>query len=260
MKEVMKKIYKWIAVFVLVFALGFEVVRTVGVGAESNESKVFTLLISKYGYNNAAASGIMANIYHESSFNPRAVSGPSIGLCQWLGGRKSNMFSYAKSLGYSGYSVEGQVAFLDHELKTGYSSLYSELKSTSNTAQGAYSAAYNFCYKFERPANKAARSAQRGNSAKNTYYPRYKDKGAVTNLESDSSAAADETSTYTRGTYQTRLAMNVRASANKNAKVVGYVSGGSSIKVLSVKNKKWGKIKYNGKTAYVSLKYSTKAN
>lgn len=269
----MKKLYKCLGALVLVLALGVQVASSVSIGATSNEASIYSLLTNTYGYNTAAASGILSNLYHESGFNPTAKSGPSIGLCQWLGGRKTNLISYARNHGYSAYSINGQVAFLDYELKTGYSSLYSYLHSVDNTASGAYNAAYKFCYDFERPANKAYRSSQRGATARSTYFTKYKNSdtsiatdaalatNAVTSDDNqDNNVADDNTSAakYTKGTYTTNLDMNVRSKAAMSGKVIGYVSRGSTVNVSSVSNTKWGKVKLDGKTGYVSLKYSTK--
>ncbi|MBP5272893.1 MAG: transglycosylase SLT domain-containing protein [Clostridia bacterium] len=144
--------------------------------ATSNKDKVYNALV-KEGLSSAAACGIMANIEKESSFNPTAGStSGAYGLCQWTGGRRSNLFSYCKNNGYSSSSVEGQVAFLMHELKTSYSGVLNSLKSVANSADGAYNAGYRFCYDFERPANKGSRSSQRGSVAKNSYWPAYKNK------------------------------------------------------------------------------------
>ena len=65
---------------------------------------------------------------------------------------------------------------------------------------------------------------------------------------------------YSKGTYKLNCDMTVRKSASKSSKAVGYLKKGRVIKVKSVKNKKWGQITYNSKTAYVSLKYSTKVS
>ncbi|MCR4909409.1 MAG: Ig-like domain-containing protein, partial [Lachnospiraceae bacterium] len=48
-------------------------------------------------------------------------------------------------------------------------------KAVSDDADGAWQAGYDFCYNFERPSDKENRSKERGNLAKNTYYPKYKD-------------------------------------------------------------------------------------
>lgn len=65
--------------------------------------------------------------------------------------------------------------------------------------------------------------------------------------------------TYAAGTYKLSLTMTVRSGPSTSYSVLGALSAGKTIKVTEIKNTKWGKISYNGKTAYVSLKYATKA-
>lgn len=139
----------------------------------SNEQKCYIFLTREAGLNCAAACGILANIRRESNFNP--ASGSSYyGLCQWGGGRLTNLKNFCASNGYSASSLEGQLNFLIYELAKNYSSsVYAYLKNVPDTAQGAYDAAYHFCYYYERPANKASSSATRGDLARSTYYPLY---------------------------------------------------------------------------------------
>ena len=140
--------------------------------AYSNEEKCYLFLTREMGLNTAAASGILANIYRESSFNPDAGSS-YYGLCQWGGGRLTNLRSFCSSNGYSASSLEGQLRFLAHELEQSYSSVLSYLQGVDNSAQGAYDAGYYFCYNFERPANRESSSVSRGELARDTYYPKY---------------------------------------------------------------------------------------
>ena len=161
-------------VVVSLLALALLVVLLFPAGAASNKDRVFQSLTG-HGLNAAAACGVMANMEAESTFNPKATSrGGSYGLCQWTGSRKTNLINYCKKNGLDSSSVDGQVQFLLYELKTDYKSVYNKLKSVPNSADGAYTAGYRFCYDFERPANKSSRSQQRGNLAKNSYWPSYK--------------------------------------------------------------------------------------
>ena len=138
----------------------------------SNEEKCYLFLTGEMGLNRAAASGILANIRRESNFNP--ASGSSYyGLCQWGGGRLSNLKSFCSKNGYSSSSLEGQLRFLWHELQNSYPSILRDLQSVPNTAQGAYDAGYLFCYDYERPAAKETSSVSRGNLARDTYFPKY---------------------------------------------------------------------------------------
>ena len=138
----------------------------------SNEQKCYLFLTREMGLNTAAASGILANIKRESSFNP-ASGGSYYGLCQWGGGRLTNLKNYCSANGYSVSSLEGQLRFMWHELKNSYSSVYQTLQTVENTADGAYTAGYKFCYSYEAPANRVRSSESRGALARDTYFPRY---------------------------------------------------------------------------------------
>ena len=138
----------------------------------TNEEKCFLFFTKEMDLSEAAACGIMANIYKESTFNPAAGSS-YYGLVQWGGGRKKNLKAFCADNGYSSSSIEGQLHFLSHELNGAYSSVLEYLESVPNTAEGAYDAAYHFCYYFEIPSNRAAKSNTRGNLAQDTYFPEY---------------------------------------------------------------------------------------
>ena len=149
--------------------------RLLARGNLSNEEMIFVFAVKKMGYNEAAASALVANIKYESGFRPDASgdSGSSYGICQWHASRKTRLISWCESNGYDFQTLEGQLYFLKYELEKYYPSVHRYLLSVSNDAQGAYDAAYYFCYNFEAPANRASKSNTRGNYAKNTVYPKY---------------------------------------------------------------------------------------
>lgn len=112
-----------------------------------------------------AAAGLMANIEHESGFNPTALgdSGTSFGLFQWHNGRFTalvNMFpdSY--------WTIESQIEYLMYELRTGYKKVYDVLMDNSKSA---YDKALYFCLYFERPANKETKCPIRAAKAVGYY-------------------------------------------------------------------------------------------
>lgn len=143
----------------------------------SNEQTIYNFLVQVMGFNCAAACGVLANIEKESSFRTDALgdSGSSYGICQWHDSRWTSLKNYCNQNGYDWESLEGQLYYLKYELETSESTALSHIKNVSNDAQGAYNAGYNWCYYFERPSKKSEKSVERGNLAKNTYYPRYKD-------------------------------------------------------------------------------------
>ena len=144
-------------------------------GKYSNEELTFLYLTREAGLNAAAACGVMANIKAESSFRPTAYNsnGGSYGICQWTGGRKTRLQNYCEDNGLDYTTLYGQLCFLEYELRNYYSKVWKYISAVDNTADGAYDAGYYFCYHFEVPANRASRSVTRGNSARDTYWPKY---------------------------------------------------------------------------------------
>lgn len=172
------KTIKLTAAFIAAFLLFSFIPRNTASAASErvrNEVLVYDFLVGKLGLNTAATCGILANIECESAFDPLSVSdrGQSLGLVQWNTDRKTAMIDYCNANGYDYKSVDGQLHYLEYDLTVNYKSVYNYIRSVTNNASGAYDAAYHWCYYFERPTNKAVKSVQRGNLAKDTYWPRY---------------------------------------------------------------------------------------
>lgn len=115
----------------------------------SNAKDIYITLINTYGFNKAAAVGIVANIQIESMFNPTAGS-TYYGLCQWGGSRKEQLFAYLSANGYSTDSVAGQLAYMYHELEN--YQMVSVMNGFANSEDGAREAGIYFRQKFERSA------------------------------------------------------------------------------------------------------------
>ena len=147
---------------------------------EANEKKVYTYLTENMGLSTAAACGIMANISLESGFYADINGlGGAYGLCQWAGQRRTNLVSYCSKHNLKYNTAEGQMAFLEYELKKDLTGLLANMKKVPNTSAGAYAAGYDWCYEFERPANKASVSIYRGNVASNTFWKKYSKAGKL---------------------------------------------------------------------------------
>ena len=137
-----------------------------------NEAKVY-FEMRDMGYSHKGTCAIMGNIYQESGFRTTATSSDgygSQGLCQWTGGRLTNLKNYAKKNNMSWTSVKCQCKFLNKELTDSYKDLKSRLKKGNGTL---YKLTYDFCFTFERPATWAANMKRRSEAAE-TYYKRYK--------------------------------------------------------------------------------------
>ena len=139
------------------------------------EQEVFDFLTEELMLSDAAACGVLANIEHESNFQPTIYGdkGTSYGLCQWHNERFTALRSYCSALGLSYHTVEGQMAYLKYELGNKYTSLLLNLQAIDNTPDGAYRAAYLWCVRFEMPSNMQVKAVQRGELAQGKYWPRY---------------------------------------------------------------------------------------
>ncbi len=125
-------------------------------------------LTGSLGLNHAAACGIMANMYRESSYNPAAWNPAGyFGICQWGGGRYDGLFSFCEANGLDAYSLSGQLAFLGYELTGSYRRVYDQLLGVEDSPEGAYSAGYIFGMQFEVSGEYNAVRA--GESAQNMY-------------------------------------------------------------------------------------------
>lgn len=139
-----------------------------------NEQFVYLFCVNEMKLSPAAACGVMANIYKESSFRNYIDTGGSYGLCQWLGERRSTLISWCNQNDLDYTSLYGQLCFMFYELSyEQYTPLVSILYSLGNTPDDAAKAAREWCYKFEQPANAGDVGYARGVSARNDFYPIY---------------------------------------------------------------------------------------
>lgn len=152
-----------------------------------NVEEVFLYLTTEMGLNSAAACGILANMHAESAMNPKSscrdINGKtSYGLCQWNGSRFTKLQNWCSEHGENYTTVTGQLQYLNAELASSYPKVLDHLLSVDDTDEGAYDAAYYWCYYYEQPASRGKRSVERGNLARNTYWPSYG--GSVAELSS----------------------------------------------------------------------------
>ena len=160
-----------------------------GASTAGVKQEIYNFITSEMGLNSAAACGILANIEKECDFTPNLYGdgGSSYGICQWHNSRFTALKNYCQKQGYSWTSLKGQLNYLKYELyncKSDTGNVISHL-NVPNTADGAYKAGYNWCYYFERPANKEAKSQSRGNLAKNTYWPVFKNEFKLGDVNND---------------------------------------------------------------------------
>lgn len=172
--------------------------------ASANAYTIFEFFIKNMGYNAAAASGVLANIQAESNFNPNCYgdSGTSYGICQWHNERFDALKKWCNSNGYSWTSLTGQLNYLKKEMSANTSAylwngltINNKMKTYANSATGAYNAGYYWCYYYEVPANRGSVAVSRGNQAKNTYWPEFRNisvsnNSSVTKIFNDISSTA----------------------------------------------------------------------
>jgi hypothetical protein len=115
------------------------------------------------GWSKDQAAGIVANLKHESSMNPKAVgdSGKAYGLAQWHPDRQANFKKWAgKDIRDS--SAEEQMRFVNYELTEGAEMRAGRLLRAAKSAKQSGEIVSRY---YERPKNVEAEEAKRGASA-----------------------------------------------------------------------------------------------
>ena len=91
-----------------------------------------------------ASAGIVGNLEQESQLNPAEWGG---GLAQWKPGWYDQMVTYAASVGLSPTSDQGQLTYLQYDLRTDYSSLLARMDTAPGpgTAAEMFETTYELC-------------------------------------------------------------------------------------------------------------------
>ncbi len=230
----------------------------ISVFAASNADVIFSFLTNQMGLNSAAACGVLANIEKESSFNPNASgdSGTSYGICQWHDSRFTALRNWCSSNGYDYTTLTGQLYYLKKELSANNSSylwngktIYDKLAAVANTADGAYNAGYIWCYYYEVPANKETRAQERGNSARNSYWPVYGNGSTPSSCNCDTSYAGQYTCTAS--------SLFIRSGHGTSYPDVGSIPYGATVTVTKG-NGSWAHVTYGNVSGYASMAYLEK--
>lgn len=121
-------------------------------GQKATASEIYKYLLSK-GFTPAQAAGILGNMQVESGFDTGAYNPAegAIGLCQWEGGRRTNLEAFAAAQGKSVTDWHVQVDFMMHEMQGGESGAYAHVKAANSA--GAAAAAFDQYY--ERSSGEA---------------------------------------------------------------------------------------------------------
>lgn len=129
---------------------------------DGNSEKIWNYF-KKKGFSDAGISGIMANLYHESGYNPaqkQLGGGPGRGLAQWEGPRFTALQEFARGRSQNWTDLQTQLDFLMKEMNNNHSSSFVEY---FKNASDASSAAAKFENEFERPA--VNHNVERGSTA-----------------------------------------------------------------------------------------------
>lgn len=91
-----------------------------------------------------ASAGIVGNLEQESQLNPAETGG---GLAQWTPTWYGQMVAYAASVGLSPTSDQGQLVYLQYDLRTSYSSLLARMDTAPDpgTAAEMFETGYEQC-------------------------------------------------------------------------------------------------------------------
>lgn len=199
--------------------------------SEENKNTIYNILVGTYGYSTAAACAIMGNMEAESSYTPgedTGDGGTSYGLCQWHAGRKNALMSWCSENGFNYASIEGQLAYLDHELSTSYQSVKNSLNTANNenTEDAAYQAAYDFCVGFEKPAAGATAGVRRGETARRLFQE-YSGNGETTRAGASTAQTNASLNTDSTTTVQDKTNTETELSGlvEENGKTFCYKDG-----------------------------------
>ncbi|WP_062991891.1 phage tail tip lysozyme [Nocardia anaemiae] len=135
-------------------------------GQRVTASEIYKYLLSK-GFTPAQAAGILGNMQVESGFDTGAYNPAegAIGLCQWEGGRRTNLEAFAAAQGKSVTDWHVQVDFMMHELQGTESGAYGQIKSANSA--GAAAAAFDQYYERSSGEARGQRVANANSIASN---------------------------------------------------------------------------------------------
>lgn len=104
--------------------------------ANTNNEKIVWSFLKQKGVSDEAAAGVMGNIAVESGFNTNATNASSgaYGLFQWLGDRKTKLYSLARKNGKPASDITVQLNHFWDELTGSESKTLTALRKSGRTA------------------------------------------------------------------------------------------------------------------------------
>ncbi len=235
-----------------------KIIALQSVTGRANETTIYNYIRNTMGLNEAAACGMLANIQNESGFNPTAEGDnyTSYGICQWHASRKESLKNYCSKNSLDYRTLDGQLKYLEYELKNSFAGVWNHLRTTENTADGAYDAGAYWCAYFEKPAGYGewkngvliygSVTIARGNLAKNTYWAEY-----------GTSVAACDGWLYTQyNDPDGEHSINADAAVGNELGTIPTEDGSGCGYVVVTKyssDRKWGYVSYKGVTGWTRL-------
>lgn len=141
---------------------------------EENMRRITAFLRDEMGLNDAAVAAILANMDRESGFDPLAVDPDRMffGLCQWSRSRWIDCYYFCEENGLDRTSLDGQLAFFQHELESEYPDLLNYvLRWAENSEEGALEAQLYFCQGYEAPLEMERELELRAALVSECYWP-----------------------------------------------------------------------------------------
>lgn len=107
------------------------------------------------GFTKEEASAIVGNLWAESGFRTNAInpSSGAFGLMQWLGGRKSRLYSYAAEKGKSVTDANLQLDYIKWELKGGNAYETAQFQKAMAYGSSVADKTRGFAYEVERASS-----------------------------------------------------------------------------------------------------------
>ena len=237
----------------------------------NNEKIIWNFLISQ-GFTEAAAAGIMGNLYAESSLSPTNLQSTynkkfnltdeeytlqvdsgkyknfindsaGYGLAQWTYyTRKANLLNYAKSKKKSIGDLQMQLEFLVVELKSDFKKLYQQLTTTQSIKE----ASNGMLLQFEKPADQSVSMQNKRYNYSKGYYDKYHQELAETASEFKYYTCMQTNSKCYKNTYEfTPIGILWHSTGCNNPKLSRYVQPLASDGNYNEMIKLLGKNKYN---------------
>ena len=121
----------------------------------SFEQLAFLYLKDEMKLNNAAVSGVLANIYYESFTDPDRNE-PGFGICQWKGEKLKAFDAFCEKNGLDRGDLYNQLDYLKADIEQNEQLLYDFLKSAEDSSEDARRCAEEFWSYLCSPANAPA--------------------------------------------------------------------------------------------------------